>query len=383
MVDASNHNFLEFANNGTFIGWGANRRVGIYDTTANAMDVVGKLNVTSAMGVSRGVIDFNFTQSGLTIWNTDNTPLSLGTSGVNRMQISATGIITLGTQAPQSTAIAGMRVNGNNFEWGHTNTGGYHATLGAEAGTGAPFIALNAEAGTTSNTYRTRGRAATIIRASNGTFSISALASSNADNQSLVDRLTIAANGAATFAGAINGTIITASGAMYSSNWFRSYGTTGWYNETYGGGVWMEDTTWVKVYASKSFYVSNTIACTGNITAYYSDDRFKTRVDSLDNALDKVCGLTGFVYTENELARSLGYTSDKRQIGLSAQEVQKVLPEAVSLAPVDMETSEFTGEITSKSGEDYLTVDYARLVPLLVEAIKELRAELNELKGIT
>lgn len=191
MVDVSNHNFLEFANNGTFIGWGATRRVGIYDTSANAMDIVGKLNMTSAMGVSRSTIDWNFTQSGLTIWNIDNTPLSLGTTGVNRMQISATGIITLGTQAPQSTALAGMRVNGNNFEWGHTNTAGYHATLGAEVGTGAPFIALGAEAGTNNNTYRTRGRGATILRSDNGAFSISTLASTNADNQSLVDRFGI------------------------------------------------------------------------------------------------------------------------------------------------------------------------------------------------
>jgi hypothetical protein len=102
MVDASNHNFLEFANNGTFIGWGATRRVGIYDTSANAMDVVGKLNMTSAMGVTRGIIDFNYTQSGLTIWNTDNSPLYLGTSGINRMAITAAGEIDLGTNAVQT-----------------------------------------------------------------------------------------------------------------------------------------------------------------------------------------------------------------------------------------------------------------------------------------
>ena len=57
------------------------------------------------------------------------------------------------------------------------------------------------------------------------------------------------------------------------------------------------------------------------------------------------------------------------------------MPQAVSIAPFDMETDEFSGEVTSKSGEDYLTVDYAKLVPLLVESIKELKAEIDVLKG--
>ena len=83
---------------------------------------------------------------------------------------------------------------------------------------------------------------------------------------------------------------------------------------------------------------------------------------------------------ENDLAKELGYTNEKQQVGLSAQQVQAVLPEAVSLAPVDMETDEFSGEITSKSGENYLTVDYSRLVPLLVEAIKEQQEQIDELK---
>lgn len=164
------------------------------------------------------------------------------------------------------------------------------------------------------------------------------------------------------------------------SGWFRSSGGTGWYNATYAGGIYMADTTWVSVYNNKSFYVANQIAATGNITAYYSDERLKTKTGNIENALDKVRSLSGFKYVENDLAKELGYTNEKQQVGLSAQQVQAVLPEAVSLAPVDMETDEFTGEITSKSGEDYLTVDYSRLVPLLVEAIKEQQEQIDELK---
>ena len=116
------------------------------------------------------------------------------------------------------------------------------------------------------------------------------------------------------------------------------------------------------------------------MTAYYSDERLKTSTGNIDNALDKVKSLNGFTYVENELARSLGYSNTRQQVGISAQEIQAVLPEAVSLAPVDMHTDEFSGEITSLSGEDYLTVDYSRIVPLLIEAMKEQQVQIDDLK---
>ena len=119
-----------------------------------------------------------------------------------------------------------------------------------------------------------------------------------------------------------------------------------------------------------------------NVIAYYSDDRLKTKVGKLDNALSKVCSLNGFIYVENEKAKELGYDSNREQVGLSAQEVQNVLPQAVRLAPVDCEIDE-DGNDKSISGEDYLTLDYAKVVPLLVEAIKELKQEIEELKNGT
>ena len=58
---------------------------------------------------------------------------------------------------------------------------------------------------------------------------------------------------------------------IYSSDWFRTTGTGGWYSQTYGGGINMSDTTWVRVYNGKKFYVNNTssdsISTTGGIKA--------------------------------------------------------------------------------------------------------------------
>jgi hypothetical protein len=65
-------------------------------------------------------------------------------------------------------------------------------------------------------------------------------------------------------------------------------------------------------------------------------------------------------------------------VGLSAQQVQKILPEAVTLAPVDAEKLE-DGTSVSISGEEYLTVNYSKLVPLLVEAMKEQQKQIEDL----
>lgn len=106
------------------------------------------------------------------------------------------------------------------------------------------------------------------------------------------------------------------------------------------------------------------IRATNNVTAYYSDDRLKTRLGKIENALDKVDQLNGFYYEANETAQALGYKV-KREVGVSAQDVQAVMPEIVTAAPID---------------EKYMTIYYERLVPLLIEAIKELRAEVKALK---
>ena len=128
---------------------------------------------------------------------------------------------------------------------------------------------------------------------------------------------------------------------------------------------------------SNATAANGTITATGNITAFFSDERLKTKLGNIDNAINKISQLNGFYYTTNELANSFGYTDTKTQLGLSAQEVQSVFPDIVSLAPFDMKDDNID---ESKSGENYLTIDYSKLVPVLVEAIKELKAEIEELK---
>ena len=62
------------------------------------------------------------------------------------------------------------------------------------------------------------------------------------------------------------------------------------------------------------------------------------------------------------------------KVGLIAQDLEKVLPEAVKLAPFDRDENG-----NSKSGENYLTIQYEKVVPLLVEAIKEQQIKIDNL----
>ena len=173
--------------------------------------------------------------------------------------------------------------------------------------------------------------------------------------------------------------IFAAISGQSNSDWYRTSGNTGWYNSTYAVGVYSVGTGLVQTYNSSSFQVNGTLYATGNVTAYYSDERLKTKIANIENALAKVRTLTGFLYVNNELAKSVGYTSDKVQVALSAQAVQKIQPEIVTRAPFDNGRKE-DGIEYSISGKEYLTIDYSRMVPLLVEAIKDLADELDEIK---
>jgi hypothetical protein len=104
---------------------------------------------------------------------------------------------------------------------------------------------------------------------------------------------------------------------------------------------------------------------TGNVFSSYSDVRLKTILGTIEHPTDKVSQIETFYYEPNELAVSLGMSPGHRQVGVSAQSVQTIMPEAVAPSPID---------------QNYLTVQYERLIPLLIEAVKKLTTEVEQLK---
>jgi len=122
---------------------------------------------------------------------------------------------------------------------------------------------------------------------------------------------------------------------------------------------------------AEALHVVGNIIATGNVTAYYSDERLKDLKGAIPDALDKVNKLTGYYYTPNALAHSLGVDNTELEVGVSAQEVEEVLPEIVTKSAVGRD--EF--------GEDYKSVSYDKLTPLLIEAVKELTQKVAYLES--
>ena len=107
--------------------------------------------------------------------------------------------------------------------------------------------------------------------------------------------------------------------------------------------------------------INGTLNVTGDIAAFYtpSDRNWKDNITPIPNALSKVLSISGNTFDWNEKSKQFG-----KDAGVIAQEIQQVLPEAV----IERE-------------DEHLSVSYTKIVPLLIEAIKELKAEVDELKA--
>ena len=121
------------------------------------------------------------------------------------------------------------------------------------------------------------------------------------------------------------------------------------------------------------FLFEGDVHSSGDVVAYFSDPRLKDFHGNITGALDKVNSLGGYYFTENELAKEIGYRNDRMQVGVNADEVAAVLPEVVTTALVNE-------NIPQDEVRDYKTVKYEKMVPLLIEAIKELTEQNMEMK---
>ena len=117
------------------------------------------------------------------------------------------------------------------------------------------------------------------------------------------------------------------------------------------------------IYASGQISSSGDVVADGDVIAYNSSDiRLKDNIEVIKGSLDKIGEIRGVEFDWND--KSPGWAQERgHDVGVIAQEVQKIIPEIV---------------IERKNG--YLGVDYKRIIPLLIESIKELKQEVNDLK---
>jgi hypothetical protein len=197
------------------------------------------------------------------------------------------------------------------------------------------------------------------------------------------------------FSSYLNQAVLTSSSPTFSgltlSTTLSTSAGGGAFTITANGDIRSNSGTWSGEYAGKMQYHSNqwyfqfSTACrfrnasgtdvlaldnggnltaSGNVTAY-SDIKLKKDIVTIENALDKINAMRGVYYTEIE--------TDRARTGVIAQEVEKVLPEVV------LEIEDYNPETGEK--DTTKAVDYGNMVGLLIEAIKEQQAQIDELKA--
>lgn len=124
---------------------------------------------------------------------------------------------------------------------------------------------------------------------------------------------------------------------------------------------------WVQILAQDNagnVTIGGNLYVTGNVVTEFSDLRLKDVQGPIENAIEKIKLIDTIHYRPNEIAIKLG-AEDKLSVGVTAQSVKEVMPEVVHPSPLDAE---------------YEAVQYDKLVPLLIAAIKEQQVQIDDLK---
>lgn len=107
-----------------------------------------------------------------------------------------------------------------------------------------------------------------------------------------------------------------------------------------------------------------------------SDQRLIAQDRPIPDAVERLKHIRGVLYEYNDLARTHGFFSTEERVGIPAQEVAIIMPQAIEPAPFDLDA-----DGNSESGEKYIGVRYEILVPLLVEAIKTQQTHIDGLRA--
>ena len=116
------------------------------------------------------------------------------------------------------------------------------------------------------------------------------------------------------------------------------------------------------------------IKSVGDVIAFASDKRLKENIVNIENPLQKIKQLRGVYFDWKDKTKKLGFipSTMKNEIGMIAQEVEAVIPQAIETAPFDI-------SYEGKDRENYKTIKYDRLIPLLIECVNEQQKQIDNL----
>jgi hypothetical protein len=302
------------------------------------------------------------------------------TRGDNLVNILTGGNVGIGTDNPGSKLhVAGdsIRVDGGQgLEFGGTNEAIYGSssngfitwyTQGTEKmklsggrlglGTSSPNGKLNVSNGTLSLTEAPNGNADELVIQDDAAAGLSILTPNNNSGYIIFGDTDDSSRGQFIYdhsSDSLKIHVNNAERAVINSSGSFGIGTTA---PGYKLHVVESNTSTVAISAFGEIHAGGDI-----VSSSSSDRRQKTNIKNLDNALDKVLTLDGVEYDWNEMAAA--HRVGKHDVGVIAQQVEEVLPDAIDYREDGM-----------------MAVRYERIIPLLIESIKELKSEIDELKG--
>ena len=310
-------------------------------------DDTGSFHVDSAGGMWLGAGNSNFATA----------PFRVTSTGA----VTATSATITGNITATAGAIGGWTIDSNSI---YSGTKGSNGAYTAAAGS----VTISSEGWLSSKNFRISSTGAVnadVIDVNDVLATSAAFGTSRGSNTITINSSAMTLAGSSLFnLGALAGIVGTATSYIAFMN--------------NAGNTIQSQLSSTGLLVGGSATITGTLGVTGDITSQASDKRLKENIITITSALDKVNKLNGVYFNFTDEANKLNKNLSKnRQVGFLAQEIQSVLPEIVKPAPFDIDS-----DGNSISGENYLTIHYEKVVPLLLQAIKELKFELDEVKKL-
>ena len=289
-VDRGNAPFTALLWNETTDRWTFTNDGTTYDNMAGVTTDINPINTRLSSAYVHANAAFTFANGVSSTLTGETTRLSAAYVHANSAYTFANGVSS--TLTSQTTRLSAAYVHANAaFNRANTGLTSVSGSAGRITSSGGltPTIDL-ATGGVGAGTYGGSGVQSITVDAYGRVTGVAAPAAAYLTTSSYV--------GFSAFSGLVSGARFASgydSGAASSfscSNWFRSNGSTGWYNDTFGGGIMMQDTSWVRVANGKAFWASGTIQSDSDVrtpifydtnnTGFYFDPNSTSNVNRIN-----------------------------------------------------------------------------------------------------
>jgi fibronectin-binding autotransporter adhesin len=369
-----------------------NSTTGYLELSQGWQENSGFVSFYQSNGTRKGFIGYGSTSQSFLLWGEGSRNIVIGTNAIERMIVTSAGNVGVGTSNPEYTldvtgtarfttgitaasaqinnaTIGTARVTTNLLALGNSNTIGSIFTTGGNVGinttapqfnlhvNGSTFISGGITTGNINFTGNLFQNGQTYISSQwlSGTGGSLSYTNGNVGIATTAPQFNLHVVGSSFISDGITTGNINFTGSLFQNG--QPYLGSQWLSGTGGNLSYTNGNVGIGTTApSYALQVAGDVYATGDVISF-SDERLKTNIQTIENAVEKIEKLRGVYYTHIQ--------TQKRGLGLIAQEAQEVIPELV----------------IDKGKEEYLGVAYGNVVGILIEGIKELSESLKQLRS--